>query len=219
MLGLIAILAVMHIAQLIIYFQVGDSDKFDFIRMVDFDYETNLPSLYSSLAILFCASLLWFVRQYHKQSNSKYRYHWLGLAMIFTFLGVDEALGLHEELGDFVEELHWFKAEGFLYFAWVVPYSLLFLIFILSYFKFVFSLPKPIMFRFITAGMLFITGAVGFEIISAAEADLHGSETVYYSVLYTIEELCEMVAMVIFSNGLLLYIHSEIGLVNIKVKN
>jgi len=219
MLGLIAVLAVMHIAQLVIYFQVGDPDKFDFIQMVDFDYETNFPSLYSSLAIFFCSSLLWFVRYYHKQSDLKYHFHWLGLAVIFTFLGFDEALGLHEELGDLVEEQHWFKAEGLLYFAWVVPYSILFLIFSLSYLKFVFSLPRQIMLRFISAGVLFITGAVGFEIVSAKEADLNGSETIYYSVLYTIEELCEMVAMVIFSNGLLHYIRSEIGSVNVTVSD
>ena len=54
------------------------------------------------------------------------------------------------------------------------------------------------MFLFVGSGLLFVGGAVGVEIISAREADIHGSESVYYSVLYTIEELFEMIGIAIF---------------------
>ena len=70
---------------------------------------------------------------------------------------------------------------------------------------------------FVIAGSLFIGGAVGIEIVSAREADLHGSDTVYYSVLYTLEELCEMVAIVIFSYGLLRYVEADKGRIVFRV--
>jgi hypothetical protein len=217
MLIVIALLAAMHVAQLCVYYYVGDSDVFDFVELIDFDYEANLPSLYSSLAILFCAVLLWLIAVDKKASGEAYRYHWLGLAVIFTFLGVDEAISLHEEIGDLVEAVAWFEAAGYLFFAWVVPYGMLLVVFAVIYFKFVLSLPRKTMLMFVVAGCLFIFGAVGIEIISAREADLHGSETVYYSVLYTLEELCEMIAIVLFSNGLLRYMEAEKGAVIFRI--
>jgi hypothetical protein len=219
MLIVIALLATLHVAQLCVYYYVGDPDVFDFLELIDFDYEANLPSFYSSLAILFCAVLLWIIGVDKKASKSAYSYHWLGLAAIFTFLGVDEAISLHEEIGDLVEALAWFEAAGYLFFAWVVPYGLLLLVFAVAYFKFVFALPPKTRLTFILAGSLFIFGAVGLEIISAREADLHSSETVYYSVLYTLEELCEMIAIVLFSNGLLRYMEAEKGTVVFRIGN
>ena len=72
--------------------------------------------------------------------------------------------------------------------------------------RFFFALPRETMILFVVAGVVFITGAIGIEIISANEADVNATDTVYYSALYTIEELCEMLGIVIFCYGLLRYI-------------
>jgi hypothetical protein len=219
MFSIIILLSVMHIAQLIAYFYIGDKEIFDFIQLVDFDYEANLPSLYSSLAILFCAALLWVIALQQNRLCMPFKFHWFGLAIIFTFLGVDEAVGFHEEVGDFIEGLELFEATGVLYFAWVVPYGFLLFLFAISYIKFVFLLPDFIKIKFIIAGLMFIGGAVGLEIISATEADLHGTETIKYSVLYTIEELCEMFAILLFCDTLLKYIAKEIGSISFQINH
>ena len=75
------------------------------------------------------------------------------------------------------------------------------------------------MILFICAGVIFITGAVGIEIISAQEADLHGTESVLYSVLYTIEELCEMLGIVIFCYALLRYIEDKCEQVQFHIRS
>ena len=181
MLSIIALLATLHITQLIIFFYIGDPEVFDFIEIIDFDYEANLPSFYSSTAIIFCAVLLWAISLDKRRTQAPYRYHWIGLAIIFTFLGIDEAIALHEDIGDIVEEQEWVNAKGFLFFAWVVPYGILLVVFALSYLKFVFALPRQTMILFVSAGIIFITGAVGIEIFSAREADLNGTDTVTYS--------------------------------------
>lgn len=219
MLSIIAVLAVMHITQLVIFFQIGDPEIFDFVEIIDFDYEANLPSFYSSTAILFCAVLLWVIGLQERPRQMPFRYHWIGLAIIFTFLSIDEAIALHEDIGDIMEDLEWVDAKGFLYFAWVVPYGILLALFTVSYLKFVLALPRQTMILFLSAGVLFISGAVGLEIISAREADLHGTDTVYYSALYTIEELCEMIGIVIFCYALMRYIEAQRGHVQFHINS
>ena len=209
MLSVIALLTAMHVTQLIIYFQINDPDIFDFIKIIDFDYEANLPSFYSSTAIIFCAVLLWIIAIQKRRDKEPFKNHWIGLAIIFTFLGIDEAIALHEKIGSLVEAQQWFDAKGLLYFAWVIPYSALLILFAISYLKFVLALPKQTMILFVTAGIVFITGAIGFEIISAQEADLNSTDTLYYSVLYTTEELLEMIGIVIFCYGILRYIEDH----------
>lgn len=219
MLGIIAVLATMHITQLIIFFHIGDPEIFDFIEIIDFDYEANLPSFYSSTAIIFCAALLWAISLYKRRENAPYRYHWIGLAIIFTFLGIDEAIALHEDIGDIVEEQEWVNAKGFLFFAWVVPYGILLVLFAITYLKFVFALPRQTMILFISAGTIFISGAVGIEIFSAREADLNGTDTVTYSTLYTLEELCEMTGIVVFCYALLRYIEEQVGHIHLRINS
>ena len=219
MVGIIVVLTAMHITQLVIYYQTDDPDIFDYIEILDFDFEANLPSFYSALAIMFCAVLLWMIGTDKRRKKQAYRYHWLGLAIIFTFLGIDEAIALHEEIGDVVRDHEWVEAKGFLYFSWVVPYSILLLIFVASYLKFVFSLPRQTMILFIVSGSLFVTGAIGIEIFGAKEADLYGTDTLRYSILYTIEELCEMFGIVIFCYALLRYIEEQNGQITLGIKS
>jgi len=219
MLSIIALLTVMHVTQLVIFFQIGNPDVFDFIEIIDFDYEANLPSFYSSTSILFCSILLWVIGLQKRREQAPFKNHWIGLAIIFTFLSLDEAIALHESIGDIMEQQQWVNAEGFLYFAWVVPYGILLMVFAASYLKFVFSLPRQTMILFISSGALFIIGAIGIEILSAQEADINGTETVFYSTLYTIEELCEMLGIVIFCYALLRYIELQAGYVQLRIKS
>jgi hypothetical protein len=215
LLTIIAILAALHIAQLIAYYVINDPNRFDFIELVDFDYEANLPSLYSVFAIILCACVLFMIASGKNKTRQPCRFHWQLLAWIFLFLGLDEGASLHEDIGDIIEEF--FTASGYLYFPWVIPYAGLVVLLALFYFRFLLHLPRPVMARFIVAGGLFLTGAVGLEMISAHEADINGTTTITYSVLYTIEELCEMIAIVIFLQALLEYYATEFGTLTIKL--
>lgn len=211
LLWIIFVLAVLHIAQFSLIFIINDFDVFEGVRMFDFDYEKNFPSLYSALAILFCAMILSCISVFKRREDAPFKNHWFFLAIIFVYLGCDEALALHEEVGDLVEDYGLVKAEGFLFFAWVVPYAILMLLFALSYMRFVFALPRKTMLLFIASGTLFLSGAFGFEIFSARQADIEGFDTIGYYVLYTLEELCEMIGIALFCYALLDYLQSEFG--------
>lgn len=209
MLGTIFVLALLHIGQLVIYFLINDPDQFDFIELLDFDYEGNLPSWYSSFALLFAAILLAVISRYHYLKKERYRHHWFGLALIFLFLSLDEGAQIHEGIGDLVSNI--VPAEGVFYFAWVIPYGIAAIVFLISYLKFLFSLPKLLRIQFVISGGLFLLGAIGLELIGAREAEAHGTATILYSFLYTVEELCEMLGVVLFVYALTGLINRRLG--------
>jgi hypothetical protein len=75
------------------------------------------------------------------------------------------------------------------------------------------------MIRFIIAAILFVSAAMGLDMLSGREADMYGTRTITYCILYTLEELLEMVAVIIFIHALLDYIEAEIGTIQIHVSN
>lgn len=193
----ILVLSVLHIGNLFLYFLVNDPEEFYFIQLIDFDYEQNIPTLFSSLLFIINAQLIFAITQ----KTRRFRRYWLGLAFLFVFLAFDESCKIHEHIGDAME--HVVNAEGYLYFPWFIPYVSLFTVACLIYLPFYFRLSRPIQIRFGVAACLYLIGAVGFDIVSAKEADDNGTETIFYSVLYTIEELLEMLALAYFMRTLM----------------
>ncbi|OQY50149.1 MAG: hypothetical protein B6230_06850, partial [Desulfobacteraceae bacterium 4572_89] len=63
---------------------------------------------------------------------------------------------------------------------------------------------------FISSGVVFLLGAVGFEMLGAREAQLHSYESIRYAVFYTVEEFLEMTGIVIFIYGLLTLLQARI---------
>ena len=99
-------------------------------------------------------------------------FYWLGLTILFLFLAIDEGAAIHEAVSTFLER--YMNARGALYFLWVVPYGVATLVFALAFLKFVWELPKDTRARFVAAGLIFLSGALGIEMFGAREADLHG---------------------------------------------
>ena len=133
----------------------------------------------------------------------------LGVLGLFLFLAVDEGTAIHEKIGSFLER--YMDAQGALYFLWVVPYGVAALVFSLAYSKFVWELPQVTRLRFITAGAIFLVGALGIEMLGAREADLHGTNTITYCLLFTVEEMLEMLGIILFIYALLSHLAAETG--------
>ena len=213
MLSIIGVLAFMHLTQMGLYYYIDDRDVFTWIKLLDFDYEGNLPSLYSATAILFSAMLLAVITVHNKRAQQPYK-AWLGLCLIFIFLALDEGASIHEKIGDLTEE--YYESSGYFYYEWLISYLVLLAIFLVSYVKFLFTIPKTIAIQFVIAGVMFVSGAVGFEMLGAEEADINNTNTVKYSILYTTEELLEMTAIVVFVHALLKYIQLEVGAIQLS---
>ncbi len=184
------ILIMIHSIILGIYYYIDDPDKFDFVQMFDLDMEANIPTLFSSL-LFTIASFLFFLNGKREYAKRKY---WWGLSIIFLFLSFDESAKIHENIGDLTEKF--VDASGFLYYPWVLSYILFVLILGVAYFRFFWRMERKIFWRFVLAAVIFLSGAVGFELLGAQEASLYSTDTPLYSLLYTIEESLEMFGLI-----------------------
>ncbi|MBL3591541.1 MAG: hypothetical protein JMN24_17410 [gamma proteobacterium endosymbiont of Lamellibrachia anaximandri] len=64
---------------------------------------------------------------------------------------------------------------------------------------------------FILAGVVYLVGAIGFNFIGDQYTYYERREAVSYVVIYTIEELCEMLGIIMFIYALLKYMEGYIG--------
>lgn len=188
-----------------------------FLRpLFDFDTERNIPTLYSSIALFFCSVLLTSIASLYKRIDKTYMY-WLGLAVIFLFLSIDEIASIHEKLTNPTRELLHTDETGMFRFAWIIPYSIVLVIFLLSYLKFLYNLPRKIGYLFVLSGGIFVIGALGLE--SLGGLPIFRSNKLIYSLLLTSEEFLEMLGIVVFIYTLLYFITIEFGDISIRLGN
>jgi hypothetical protein len=194
-------------------YEIDNSLK-NIIYFFDFDRERNLPTFYSSLALLASSILLFVISNFHKNKKLEH-FQWKGLAFIFAFLSIDEITVIHEQLFEPMQNL--FNTSGLLYYAWYIPYGFILLILVLVYAKFLLKLPKRVKSLFFLSGVVFVFGAIGFESISGFYDELIGQQTFEYCALYTVEELFEMCGVAIFIYALLLYMSNTFEHLNIRI--
>jgi hypothetical protein len=188
---------------------------------LDVNREGNsLPTWYQTISLFFCSWLLAIIAAAKSAAASCYARHWAVMALIFLYLSADEFLGIHEHWEVFLPV---FVAQGAFTYAWVIPGSVFVLLFVLAYLRFLFQLPPRTRWLFVSAGALYITGALGMEMVNAYFVDSFGDrlaaeQSFTYAVLNTIEEVLEMVGIVVFINGLVSYIalHHETAEVTAK---
>ncbi len=187
------------------------------IRLLNFDTEQNIPTTFSFLILGFSSILLLHIAKSNKKANLDFKI-WLFLGFVFMFLAFDEALSIHEVLSSMMGKL--FGLEGIFFYAWVIPYGIILLIALIPLTKFLLKLPVEISKLFVISGVIFVVGAVGFEMI---EGNIHFSEgkrNMNYTIFYSIEETLEMLGISLFIYALLKYIIiSKIEPIKISFKN
>ena len=188
------LLIVIHITILAIYFIINDPEKFDFVRLFDLDMERNVPTLFSSAILLISAFLFYLLSKTSHERDKGNRKGWLGLSWIFVFLAFDESAKIHENIGDYTE--NFVEASGFLYYPWVISYGILVAILGAIYLPFFRRMERKVFYSFMFAAAIFLTGAIGLEMLGAAEASAHGDDTMLYCFYYTIEESMEMFGVI-----------------------
>lgn len=221
LLKIIGFLFLIHVFGIILKLQFDSSILRGLVALFDFDKEANIPSFYSGVTLLFSGSLLYVISLTHKKNNSSY-FPWLLLAYIFLFLSIDEVASLHEGIIGKISKALIIKAdaahllEGNAFYFWLLPYGFGLLIFAIFYIKFLFRLPRNIMYLFLSSGAIFISGAMGFELIGGSH---YSRNDLIYSVYTTCEESLEMIGIAIFIYSLLIYIESNVKSISINVTN
>lgn len=182
----------------------SDSIIISLIDLFSVNAEGSMPTWYSSLLLFFSAVLLAYIATVKQRSQEHYRYHWMGLAIIFCYLSLDEAAAIHEILSDPLQTL--FNTSGYLSFGWLIVFVPLVIIFAVIYLRFLFHLPLRVRNLVIVAGSLYVGGAVIVEAISANRWSLDGGVSFPYLAIATVEEMFEMLGVIVFIFALLSYI-------------
>lgn len=199
------------------------------VVLFDMDLEANLPTFFNALLFFLCAGLAVLKAA---GREGRLRRGWFILAGVFAFLGVDEGTQIHEKFMLVTLRLmnHGSLSGqrfGWLYYAWVIPYVAAFTLLGVVLLRWFIALAPPLRRGLILCGLLYLFGAVFLEMysgnvaesLSPATADpevmaclpceAYGSSTCHdyadlsYVSIYTLEEVCEMLALILCADLIL----------------
>ena len=194
---------------------LGHERLLGFVQLTDVNGERNIPAWFSSSLLMLSAALLAVITAVKKSSADRYTSYWLGLSLIFLYLSMDEAISLHERT---IKPLRTgLQATGFLYSTWVLLGAAFVSIFLLIYLKFIGHLPRRTRLLFVLAGVMYVGGAVGIELIHGYYLESYGKDMIY-ALIATVEELLEMVGVVVFIYALFSYLEGMIEL-HVRIDN
>ena len=204
---IIGCLVLAHIAVLFSIYYLGHDYVFGLLSLFHLDHERNIPTLFSTLQLLLASGLLSTIAVARRNKGERDYLHWLGLAAIFLFLSIDETTVIHEKLNEPLRTA--LSTSGLLYFAWVIPYGIFVVLVMLIYFRFVLNLPVSIRRLTVSAGTIYMAGAIGMEMIGGFHFELHGRD-LFLELAVLCEESLEMIGVLIFVYALTVYIDLEL---------
>ena len=212
---IIIFLLCMNVLGLILNYRLDIVSLKSIISLFDFNTEMNLPTLFSGIILFFSSFLLYIIALNHKTERNPY-ISWVGLSCVFLFIAIDELGTIHESIMWPIANL--LNTSGILLFAWIIPYGLLVLFLGIIYLKFLINLPKTTLILFLVSAFLYISGALGLELLQGKYYEQNGLNSIYYAFLYTCEETLEMIGVSIFIYSLLSYISNEFENLALTIK-
>lgn len=191
------------VAELLHY--LAPSVRTSLLPFLSLSIEGNLPTWYSSGLLACCGLLLLALATGVRQRGGPYVQRWLLLGGVFLWMSLDEAVELHENLGQLVE-LH-----GVLYFSWVVPAGVIVLLLGLAYLPFLRHLPQKTRRRFVVAGLLYVGGALVMELPLGLWVERVGRDHLGYALIDWVEETLEIFGATLFLLSLLSHLREHHG--------
>lgn len=171
--------------------------------------EGNIPALFSVVMLLLCGCVAFLVARLGgrlPRSPSGPR-DWGVLSGVLFLMAADEWLQVHETVGGALGRVLSF----FDVYAWVIPGTLLVVLFAVYFRTFVKGLPAPTRRSLCLAFFLFVGGAIGLEVGEALGFLLTGQHGVLDILLTSTQEVLEMLGAVILLRTLLLYVRDFLG--------
>ena len=179
------------------------------LRHLAFNAEHCLPAWYTSLLLALSAAILAIVTASAARNGENYLFHWAILALMFLGLSVDEATGVHEVAIEPLRE--GLGVGGFFHFAWVIPGMALVTLVGLAYLPFLLAQPGRTRLVFLTAGLFYVGGALGMELVGGKLLSAYGEESLAYVIAFCTEEIMEILGATLFAAGLLGHLKRRFG--------
>ncbi len=214
-----AVLVIVGAFANVVIYQIAETPEANLARVMtrfDLGHEPSLPAWFSSMVLLLNSAMLVLIGRAKSAAAAPFAMHWLALGLIFLGLSIDEAVMFHE----MIDKLISFGAStsGFLLFPWALVGLAFSIIVFFTYYKFLAHLPLRFAILFMASGALFVGGAVGMEFFAGNIIDQHGVESIYHTIIQTIEESLEMVGSILFFYSLTEYWVWRYGPIRLKTK-
>lgn len=208
-------LLVGHVALQLLSSATGHDYIYGLLDLFHLDRENNLPSYFSSMLLLLSALAMWVRATVAAGSGHRDAGGWRLLAILVLLMSIDESASMHELAVEPSRRLLGGHATGLLYFAWVLPATMLLLALFWLLSGFLRRLPPEVLSRLVAAGALFFGGAIGVELFGGRHFEEHGADLAYTIGWVALEEGMEMAGAVLLLHaslhGLALK-HAEIRL-------
>jgi hypothetical protein len=211
-----ACIVAVHITTLVFMWGFGHDNLFGLTRLFDVDGEDNIPAFFSFAIMMYAVALLAYIAMHHRDGPRPRTAYWTGLAVVFTFLAIDEGFEVHEHIAKFAAT--WVGAHELKVYAWLVPYALGGIAFLIVYARFLLQLPRIDALRILRSGVVYVAGAGVAETVGAWYVHVYHTEhALGYDVETAIEESLEMVGVIMFIYALLTYIDVHVTAANRSV--
>lgn len=205
-----AVLVTLNVLVQLFAFASGHDHVRGLVPLLDLDQEANLPSSFGAGLLLFAALLAALVAVGSGRRGGTGAASWAGLAVLLLWMTIDEVVGLHERLTDPMRDLLGRESPRALHFAWVLPGAAVAALVSALFVRFVQRLATPVRRRVLLAGLLYLGGALGMEMVGGYHAALHSTRTLTYrALLVSIEEGLEMAGMIVLVDASLIQLSAE----------
>ena len=175
--------------------------------------EGNIPSWFSGTLLFISAALAGIIAADARRRGDRYRWHWLALAVLFVLFSLDEVAYLHEGVSNFMGR----NSIGFMEIGWIIPGAIFVLIAGLAFAPFILNLPSRTRLLFIIAGALFLTGALGLEVVESLLLGDWDFQATPVLISNHLQELFELLGVSVFIYALLSHIKAHMSPVRLMV--
>jgi hypothetical protein len=176
------------------------------LPMFNLDQEHNIPALFSTGLLLSASALLALIAMLARHNRTADVSKWSILAAGFLLMGMDESLSLHEHLIEPMRKLLGGRDLGVFYFAWVIPAIALVVALGVFFIPFMLRLPRRIGLGIAISAVVYLTGALGIELVEGWWREGHGHRNITYHLMVSVEEGMEMIGVIAFIHVLLGYV-------------
>lgn len=187
-------------------------------RLFYVDLENNIPTYFSSIQLLIAAGLLAVIAVIECREKRASGRHWTVLAVGFLLMSIDEISSIHEKLIRPMRALIGSSHLGIFYHAWVIP-AIAGVAGLGLYFRnFLRSLPQSTRNQFLLAGLIYLGGAVGLEMLGGKWREMHGMENIIYYTETHFEESMEMFGILLFIRAILRHLEGSYGAISFSIQ-
>ena len=180
------------------------------VWLFDMNGEANVPALFSSGLWLLAAVLALAVGSSVRGYGNDRTAAWTGMAFLFVFLALDEAVQVHERVGAVIDGRA--SLSGFFHYGWVFAGIGFLLTMGLVFLPLLLRLRPMFALLLVLSGAIFVSGALGIEMLGAAVES--GSMTSFplrlnWTRAIVLEEALEMTGVVLLIYTLLRMLSAE----------